>query len=319
MSNQLNVGALPYEPTSQKITKPPSAVEMLVSSQAQVTYHQLPNYPYRQFFHYSRQEAELAHFYSYYYYYYNIKSQPQPEPHFYSVYFQPTESPSPYADFLGGGEKKQLVGSYISLEAKKNNDDGGFTKFASSGKRWKVFGCRGKKGCGTQWRPRSSKSAAAGGGGQNWGSGKTTVMIKNIPNQMRRKLLIEFIDKLCDEDSHLAYDFLYLPMDFVRKNNYGYAFVNFTSTFAAKKIKEVLNGYKWGCIQTDSGSFLSHKVCEMTLAKIQGREALVRHFQNTTFRCESTDWLPVVFCPPRNGSNSTSEQRNVGNCNARSS
>ncbi|KAM7507674.1 hypothetical protein LguiA_018127 [Lonicera macranthoides] len=52
-----------------------------------------------------------------------------------------------------------------------------------------------------------------GGGVDDSCDGKTSVMIKNIPNQYRRDMLIEFIDKLC-EKNRLEYDFLYLPMDF---------------------------------------------------------------------------------------------------------
>ncbi|KAM7510992.1 hypothetical protein LguiB_009867 [Lonicera macranthoides] len=135
-----------------------------------------------------------------------------------------------------------------------------------------------------------------GGGVDDSCGGKTSVMIKNIPNQYRRDMLIEFIDKLC-EKNRLEYDFLYLPMDFQRKNCLGYAFVNFTSAAAAMRIWELLQGYKWGCVQTHCGSFTSNKICEVTYARIQ--------------------WLPVVFTPPRNGLSSSGKPRIIGKCRAR--
>lgn len=34
----------------------------------------------------------------------------------------------------------------------------------------------------------------------------------------------------------------------------------------------------------------------------QGKKALVEHFGHTAFACESDDYLPVCFSPPRDGS-----------------
>ncbi|KAM7510993.1 hypothetical protein LguiB_009868 [Lonicera macranthoides] len=212
-----------------------------------------------------------------------------------------------------------------------------------------------RRSFGLQWKPKAEISSKSGGGGGGsggrsggCGGGKTSVMIKNIPNQYRRELLIEFIDKLC-EKNQLEYDFLYLPMDFLRKNSLGYAFVNFTSASAATKIRELLQGYKWGRIQTLCGSFSSSKICEVTYARIQmnststqnstvlcllinmylllafgylentkGKEALVQNFANSTFCCDNDEWLPVTFTPPRNGlSRGSSEQRTIGKWRAR--
>ncbi|GFP87597.1 protein mei2-like 7 [Phtheirospermum japonicum] len=114
--------------------------------------------------------------------------------------------------------------------------------------------------------------------------------------------MLKFLDSYCKAYS-LEYDFMYLPMDFRYLDNLGYAFVNFTSGDAAQKFKEVLQGYKWNTFQTDGGKLLSSKkICDITWARIQGKEGLVKRFQNSTFACDKPGFLPVMLDPPRNGS-----------------
>ncbi|KAH7860262.1 hypothetical protein Vadar_011337 [Vaccinium darrowii] len=147
-------------------------------------------------------------------------------------------------------------------------------------------------------------------------SGKTTVMIKNIPNQYRRHMLLEFLDDLCLELNQknsgfesnppfrVEYDFLYLPMDFRNHNNLGYAFVNFTCSMAATMVREELCDFKWGVFKDIRGAICrSSKVCEITWARIQGKVELVKRFRNSQFVCREMEYLPVVFSPPRDGAN----------------
>ncbi|XP_009774293.1 protein MEI2-like 7 [Nicotiana sylvestris] len=140
---------------------------------------------------------------------------------------------------------------------------------------------------------------------------KTTVMIRNIPNQFSREPFMRFIDHFCREN-HWEYDFLYLPIDFGTENNLGYAFVNFTTRFAASGIGEVLKNFKWDGIKTPMGIFASKKICEVTWARIQGKEELVKHFSTSKFICDTDEYLPVVFSPPRNGSTSLTNPVAIG-------
>ncbi|CAI9755924.1 unnamed protein product [Fraxinus pennsylvanica] len=142
-------------------------------------------------------------------------------------------------------------------------------------------------------------------------SGKTTVMIKNIPNQFRRDDMLEFLDQHCQMYT-LKYDFFYLPMDFRSKDNLGYAFVNFTNAAGAIKMMEILQNYQWGTIQTCKGTFVSKKTCEVAWARIQGQKDLMARFQHSNFSCDQLDFLPVVFDPPRNGSEPNSVEIVVG-------
>ncbi|XP_011099278.1 protein terminal ear1 homolog [Sesamum indicum] len=167
-----------------------------------------------------------------------------------------------------------------------------------------------------EWRPRKSSAnpesyEASGDAGASLSalpaSGdefshpfKTTVMIKNIPNQLGRDFMLKFLDDCCKSYS-LEYDFLYLPMDFRKKGNLGYAFVNFTSAVAALEFSKTLHNYKWETACTDRGPITSKKICEVTWARIQGKEALIRRFKNSSFCCDRLDFLPVVLDPPRNG------------------
>lgn len=53
--------------------------------------------------------------------------------------------------------------------------------------------------------------------------GRTTLMVKNIPNKYTREMLIQLFDKT----ERKKYDFLYLPIDPDNSCNIGYAFINF--------------------------------------------------------------------------------------------
>ncbi|KIL66284.1 hypothetical protein M378DRAFT_10267 [Amanita muscaria Koide BX008] len=113
---------------------------------------------------------------------------------------------------------------------------------------------------------------------------RTTVMIKNIPNKMSDRELLNFIHKVCPR----RIDFLYLRMDFSNGCNVGYAFVNFIHVqdllaFAKKKL-----GEKWNM-------FSSEKVLQMSYANYQGKEALVEKFKNSCIMDEREAWRPKIF------------------------
>ncbi|KAI6032954.1 RNA recognition motif 2-domain-containing protein [Pisolithus orientalis] len=113
---------------------------------------------------------------------------------------------------------------------------------------------------------------------------RTTVMIKNIPNKMTDKELLEFINNVCPR----RVDFLYLRMDFKNGCNVGYAFVNFISVqdlllFAKKKLNERWNMYS------------SEKILQMSYANYQGKEALVEKFKNSCIMDEREEWRPKIF------------------------
>ncbi|KAL9296371.1 hypothetical protein ACSQ67_022267 [Phaseolus vulgaris] len=134
---------------------------------------------------------------------------------------------------------------------------------------------------------------------------ETTVMIRNIPSKYTRDMLVEFLDNHCmkvnlrdkergEESSSLAFDFVYLPIDFKTGMNKGYAFVNFTKPQAAWKFLLTASNMKWDLFQ-------SHKIREVVSARLQGIEKLEKHFETMNFPYESEEVLPVCFNPPRDG------------------
>ncbi|GAB2299084.1 Protein MEI2-like 2 [Dionaea muscipula] len=113
---------------------------------------------------------------------------------------------------------------------------------------------------------------------------RTTLMIKNIPNKYTSKMLLAAID-----ESHMGtYDFLYLPIDFKNKCNVGYAFINMLSPSHIIPFYEAFNGKKWE-------KFNSEKVASLAYARIQGRNALVAHFQNSSLMNEDKRCRPILF------------------------
>ncbi|XP_011082913.1 protein MEI2-like 2 [Sesamum indicum] len=113
---------------------------------------------------------------------------------------------------------------------------------------------------------------------------RTTLMIKNIPNKYTSKMLLAAID----ETHKGTYDFLYLPIDFKNKCNVGYAFINMVAPPHIITFYEAFNGKKWE-------KFNSEKVASLAYARIQGKTALISHFQNSSLMNEDKRCRPIVF------------------------
>ncbi|XP_062219161.1 protein MEI2-like 4 isoform X2 [Phragmites australis] len=113
---------------------------------------------------------------------------------------------------------------------------------------------------------------------------RTTLMIKNIPNKYTSKMLLASID-----ESHKGtYDFIYLPIDFKNKCNVGYAFINMTNPHHIIPFYQTFNGKKWE-------KFNSEKVASLAYARIQGKAALIAHFQNSSLMNEDKRCRPILF------------------------
>ncbi|KAJ3154515.1 hypothetical protein HDU86_004644 [Geranomyces michiganensis] len=113
---------------------------------------------------------------------------------------------------------------------------------------------------------------------------RTTFMIRNIPNKYTQQMLIAFLNR-----THKGqFDFLYLRMDFKNRCNVGYAFINFTGSAAILSFAERVVGKKWS-------KFNSDKVCTLSYANIQGKNALIQKFRNSSVMLEAQDWRPKIF------------------------
>lgn len=113
---------------------------------------------------------------------------------------------------------------------------------------------------------------------------RTTLMIKNIPNKYTSKMLLATID----EQHKGTYDFIYLPIDFKNKCNVGYAFINMTDPRHIIPFYQAFNGKKWE-------KFNSEKVAYLAYARIQGKTALISHFQNSSLMNEDKRCRPILF------------------------
>jgi hypothetical protein len=103
---------------------------------------------------------------------------------------------------------------------------------------------------------------------------RTTLMIKNIPNKFQRDLILKTLNK----NFKGAYDVLILPTDANGYKNFGYSFINFTSSYYIPYFYFLFHQKKWPNTN-------SQKICELTYSKIQGRNCLLSHYQSKiTFR-----------------------------------
>lgn len=84
------------------------------------------------------------------------------------------------------------------------------------------------------------------------------------------------------------FDFFYLPIDFKNKCNVGYAFINMTTHLAIPALVEDFHNRRWP-------KFNSEKICQIAYGRIQGKVALVQHFQNSSLLHEDKRCRPVLF------------------------
>ncbi|MBO8631226.1 hypothetical protein INO08_16095, partial [Staphylococcus aureus] len=81
---------------------------------------------------------------------------------------------------------------------------------------------------------------------------------------------------------------IYLPIDFKNKCNVGYAFINMIDPSKIVPFFQAFNGKKWE-------KFNSEKVASLAYARIQGKAALIAHFQNSSLMNEDKRCRPIIF------------------------
>jgi hypothetical protein len=117
---------------------------------------------------------------------------------------------------------------------------------------------------------------------------RTTVMLRNIPNNYSREMLLDVFRKHGFEKS---IDLIYLPIDFQTEVGLGYAFINLISEEEVGKFQDRFQGF------TD-WSVVSQKVCEVSWSEpLQGLQAHIDRYRNSPVMHESVpdEYRPVLF------------------------
>ena len=96
---------------------------------------------------------------------------------------------------------------------------------------------------------------------------RSTLMIKNIPNKFNQ----EYILNIINQNFKGTFDVFVLPTDVNKFKNFGYAFINFTSSYYIPYFYFMFNGKMW--FGTNS-----RKICELAYSKVQGNLALSEHY-----------------------------------------
>jgi RNA recognition motif-containing protein len=118
-------------------------------------------------------------------------------------------------------------------------------------------------------------------------------MLKNLPNNISRQGLMELFDSLGLQG---CYNFIYMPMDFERGANLGYAFVNLISGVQGERFVQLFQGFNaW------PAKFSSRKVTEVQWnTSQQGLDDHVQRYRNSPLlhRSVPEEWRPLLL---RNG------------------
>lgn len=121
------------------------------------------------------------------------------------------------------------------------------------------------------------------------GRPRTTAMIRNVPPFYSRALLLALLD---DQGFAGAFDFVYLPMDFISGRGFGYAIVNFSDARLAEQFRARFDGFSaWRVGDLD----LPAAVVSWNPSR-QGLEALLERYCNSPVasRCVPEAYKPLV-------------------------
>lgn len=134
----------------------------------------------------------------------------------------------------------------------------------------------------------SGSSSSAGSVKGDEPDDRTTIMMRNIPNNLSRDQLVELLN---DSGFEGKYDLVYVPIDFKNKVGLGYAFVNLSAHDDAEAFRCFFQGFKSWNIQTE-------KVCEVTWSDtLQGLEAHLEKYRNSFVMHESIadEFKPILL------------------------
>jgi hypothetical protein len=93
-------------------------------------------------------------------------------------------------------------------------------------------------------------------------------MIRNIPIKYTDDMLLKELEEFKGK-----FDCLYLPFDYEKYGNKGYAFINFVHPMHIVLFYEKFERKTWNY-------FESKKICELNAAKFQGITEIKRHARN---------------------------------------
>jgi len=117
---------------------------------------------------------------------------------------------------------------------------------------------------------------------------KTTVMLRNLPNNYTRDMLLHLLDT---HGFSGCYDMVYMPMDFSTNVALGYAFINLSSTNEASRLWSQFQGFS-------NWEIASTKVCEIGWSRpLQGLQAHIDRYRNSPVMHNSVpdEFKPVLF------------------------
>ena len=117
---------------------------------------------------------------------------------------------------------------------------------------------------------------------------KTTVMLRNLPNNYTRDMFLELLD---ENGFKCQYNFVYLPFDWCRDANLGYAFVNMVNSKAVDRLRSTFQDFSdW--------SIPSVKVCQVRWSHPhQGLKAHIERYRNSPLMHKSVPehFKPMIF------------------------
>jgi RNA recognition motif-containing protein len=121
-------------------------------------------------------------------------------------------------------------------------------------------------------------------------AGKTTLIIRNLPNKLTRAGLLA----LCAKAGFLEdIVMLYLPIDFSTQAAFGYAFIFMKTPESAGRFLDFFNGFsRWGCTSA------SEKICTVSwCAEQEDLDVHVERYRNSPVMHESVpdSYKPILL------------------------
>ncbi|KAI5365064.1 Putative mei2-like RNA recognition, RNA-binding domain superfamily [Septoria linicola] len=114
---------------------------------------------------------------------------------------------------------------------------------------------------------------------------RTTIMLRNIPNQWNYRDLKARLDQICAG----KYDFTYLRIDFEKATNVGYGFINLTHPDHVVPFVKAIVGAEW------APGMYPRKIGQISYATIQGIDCLTEKFRNSAIMSEFPDYRPKLW------------------------